>query len=91
MDVSVAPAPEEAAWILTDLLGRPMGRVREEPGGSFRVVAAGLARETLKTMKLGPFHSLDAALAEIERFTRSRCRRVPQKRGTGRPTAKDES
>ncbi|WP_332685640.1 hypothetical protein [Bosea sp. (in: a-proteobacteria)] len=83
MDISVAPAPEEAAWILTDLLGRPMGRVREETAGAFRVVAAGLARETMKTMKPGPFHSLDAALAEIERFTRSQCRRVSQKDMSG--------
>lgn len=61
---------------MTDLLGRAMGHVTEEPAGSFRIAAAGLALETMKTMKHGPFPSLDAALAEIERFTRSPCRRV---------------
>ncbi|GAU85871.1 hypothetical protein BIWAKO_05819 [Bosea sp. BIWAKO-01] len=36
----------------------------------------GRARRCMKEMKHGPYPSLDAALAEIERFTRSTCRRV---------------
>jgi hypothetical protein len=30
--------------------------------------------ETMADMKLGPFNSLDAALAEVERHTRGTCR-----------------
>jgi hypothetical protein len=63
---------------MTDLLGRAMGRVVEEPPGTFRIEAAGQARETMKAMKHGPFPTLDAALAEIERFTRGTCRRGAQ-------------
>lgn len=83
MDITVTQKADEAAWLLTDLLGRSMGEVVEERAGEFRIVAAGQALETMKAMKHGPFHSLDAALAEIERFTRSACRRVSQKQAIG--------
>ncbi|RDJ20026.1 hypothetical protein DWF00_14570 [Bosea caraganae] len=79
MDITVTQKADEAAWLLTDLLGRPMGDITEEPAGEFRIVSAGQAVETMKDMKHGPFPSLDAALAEIERFTRSACRRVSPK------------
>lgn len=77
MDIDVTPKPDEAAWLMTDLLGRPMGRVAEEPAGEFRIHPAGQALQTMESMKRGPFKSLDDALAEIERFTRGTCRRVP--------------
>ncbi|PZO01416.1 MAG: hypothetical protein DCF30_07380 [Hyphomicrobiales bacterium] len=77
LDIDVTPQPEEAAWLLTDLLGRSMGRVAEEPAGEFRIEPAGQALQTMESMKRGPFATLDDALAEIERFTRGTCRRVP--------------
>jgi hypothetical protein len=87
VDITVTQRADEAAWLLTDLLGRPMGEITEEPAGEFRIVAAGQALETMKAMKHGPYSSLDAALAEIERFTRSACRRVSQKQTSGEATA----
>jgi hypothetical protein len=76
LDIDVTPKPDEAAWLLTDLLGRAMGRVAEEPAGEFRIEPAGQALQTMGSMKRGPFKTLDDALAEIERFTRGTCRRA---------------
>jgi hypothetical protein len=76
MDIDVTRKAGEAAWLLTDLLGRSMGQVTEEPAGEFRIQPAGQALKTMEAMKRGPFPTLDEALAEIERFTRSVCRRV---------------
>ncbi|KFC69232.1 hypothetical protein FG93_03278 [Bosea sp. LC85] len=87
MDITVTQRPDEAVWLLTDLLGRPMGEITENPVGEFRLVTAGQALETMKAMKHGPFPSLDAALAEIERFTRSSCRRAAPKRENGKVPA----
>jgi hypothetical protein len=42
------------------------------------IYPAGQAIETMQAMRRGPFRSLDAALAEIERFTRGTCRRVAE-------------
>ena len=83
MDITVTQSSDETVWLLSDLLGRPMGEITENPAGEFRLVTAGQAQETMKAMKHGPFPSLDAALAEIERFTRSACRRVSVKTGNG--------
>ncbi|AOO80558.1 hypothetical protein [Bosea vaviloviae] len=76
MDIDVTPKSDEAAWLLTDLLGRPVGHVEEEPTGEFRFHPAGRSLVTMKAMKCGPFKTLDDALAEIELFTRGSCRRV---------------
>lgn len=80
MDITVTPKaadkPGENIWILTDLLGRSMGEVSEREDGGFQISPAGRALETMKSMRHGPYASLDAALAEIERFTRGTCRRV---------------
>jgi hypothetical protein len=76
LDIDITPKPDEAAWLLTDLLGRSMGRIAEEPAGEFRIHPAGQALQTMKSMKHGPYRTLDEALAEIERFTRGTCRRV---------------
>lgn len=81
MDITVSQRPDDAAWLLTDLLGRPMGVITEKPAGVFSLVAAGQALETMRDMRHGPFPSLDAALAEIERFTRGTCRRVARADG----------
>lgn len=76
LDIDVTLQPGEAGWLLTDLLGRSMGRVAEELTGEFRIEPAGQALQTMESMKRGPFKTLDDALAEIERFTRGTCRRV---------------
>lgn len=76
LDIDVTPKPDEAAWLLTDLLGRPMGRVAEDPASEFRIEPAGQALQTMGSLKRGPFKTLDDALAEIERFTRGTCRRA---------------
>ncbi len=87
MDIDVKPKVGETAWLLTDLLGRQMGRVAEEPAGEFRIQPAGQALQTMESMKLGPYRTLDDALAEIERFTRGTCRRVPNGDQPGDGTA----
>jgi len=76
LDIDVTSKPGEAAWLLTDLLGREMGRVVEESPGAFRIQPAGHAVQTMASMKLEPYRTLDEALAEIERFTRGTCRRA---------------
>lgn len=77
MDV-IVEASEERTWILTDLLGRSMGRVRQGETHGFMIQPEGHAQETMAGMELGPHASLDAALAEIERHTRGVCRRIPE-------------
>ena len=79
MDVTVTrTADDRTAWDLTDLLGRPMGRITEEPGPQFFIETAGLALKTMHGIAPGPHGSLDAALAEIEKHTRGVCRRTPE-------------
>lgn len=78
MDVIVTRVPgEPGAWSLVDLLGRSMGFIVETSPGKFVVNPAGFAVETMAGLRSGPFGSLDAALAEIERHTRGVCRRRP--------------
>jgi len=55
-----------------------MGYVEDRAEGEFMVHPAGQAIKTMQAMRRGPFGSLDAALAEIERFTRGTCRRVSE-------------
>lgn len=78
MDIDVTRKPDGTAWLLTDLLGRAMGYVEDRAEGEFMVHPAGQAIKTMQAMRRGPFGSLDAALAEIERFTRGTCRRVSE-------------
>jgi hypothetical protein len=59
---------------LIDLLGRAMGQIVEDPPENFTIHPEGSARETMNGIKEGPFASLDAALSEIETFTRGVCR-----------------
>jgi len=74
MDIIVRPLREEKTWMLTDLLGRAMGVVVEEHPDTFAIRPAGNAAETMHGMRLGPFGSLDQALAAIETHTRGVCR-----------------
>jgi hypothetical protein len=74
LDITVTPADDDRAWTLTDLLGRPMGRITEAPAQQFTIHPAGHALETMAGIEHGPFASLDAALAAIEKHTRGVCR-----------------
>ena len=77
LDVIVTPTDDGRAWNLTDLLGRPMGRIAEASAQQFTVHPGGHALETMAGIEPGPFASLDAALAAIEKHTRGVCRRSP--------------
>ena len=73
MDITVTPG-EGGVWHLTDLLGRSMGHIRKVTDGKFILTPAGQALDTMSEMKLGPFYTLDEALAQIETHTRGVCR-----------------
>ena len=77
MDVIVTPTDDGRAWNLTDLLGRSMGQITEASPQHFTVHPAGHAVKTMAGIERGPFTSLDAALAAIEKHTRGVCRRSP--------------
>ena len=77
MDITVTPTDDGRGWNLTDLLGRPMGRITEAFAKQFTIHPDGYARETMAGIEHGSFASLDAALAAIERHTRGVCRHHP--------------
>ena len=77
LDITVTPTDDGRAWTLTDLLGRPMGRITEASAQQFTIHPEGHAREAMAGIEQGPFVSLDAALAAIERHTRGVCRHHP--------------
>lgn len=79
LDITVTPTEDGKAWNLTDLLGRPMGRITEASAQQFTIHPDGHARETMAGIEQGPFASLDAALAAIEKHTRGVCRHHPGK------------
>jgi hypothetical protein len=74
MDVTVKALGSGNEWSLEDLLGRSMGRIKENPRKHFTVHPDGQALETMADLKPGPYASLDAALSEIETHTRGVCR-----------------
>ena len=61
MDITVAPTDDGRAWTLTDLLGRPMGRITEGSAQQFTIHPEGHTRETIAGIEHGPFACLDAA------------------------------
>jgi hypothetical protein len=77
LDITVTSTDDGRAWILTDLLGRPIGRITEAPTHQFTIHPEGHALETMVGIEHGPFASLDAALAAIEKHTRGVCRHQP--------------
>jgi hypothetical protein len=76
VDVIVIPEQGGTAWLLTDLLGRSMGNIREDASHQFTIYPEGHGLETMRDIHRGPYFSLDDALAEIERHTRGVCRRA---------------
>jgi hypothetical protein len=51
-----------------------MGRIVEDAAEHFTIHPDGFGRETMNGIKNGSYTSLDAALSEIETYTRSVCR-----------------
>jgi hypothetical protein len=82
LDVIVTPSDDRKAWNLADLLGRSMGCIEETSATEFVIQPDGHALETMSSMRQGPYASLDAALAEIEKHTRGVCRRNPGEDGS---------
>lgn len=77
LDVIVTPTDDGKAWNLTDLLGRSMGCIAETSDQQLTIHPAGHALDTMGGMGHGPYLSLDAALAAIEKHTRGVCRLYP--------------
>jgi hypothetical protein len=80
MDITVTPTPErppwvQNAWTLTDLLGRPLGRVTGA-GRRFVIEPQVRAGPGLTGLRWGPYASLDEALTAIEKHTHGACRRA---------------
>lgn len=90
MDVIVDAGAQEGTWTLTDLLGRAMGEIIEEPPRVFFIRPAGNAVATMEAMRAGPFSSLDQALAAIETHTRGVCRRAREMPAADAASGADE-
>jgi hypothetical protein len=73
MDITIKRAGLGNQWSLEDLLGRSMGRIKEDPPNRFTIHPDGQALETMADLNPGPYASLDAALTEIETHTRGVC------------------
>ena len=63
-------------WTLTDLLGRPVGRI-QGAGQRFVVQSDERVRPMMAGVRWGPYASLDEALTEIENRSPFICRRAP--------------
>jgi hypothetical protein len=76
MDIIVTPKGQ-SQWVLVDLLGRSMGIVELAAPDEYRIIPGERVADSMRSMKHGPFATLDAALSQIEVFTRSTCRLAP--------------
>lgn len=77
LDIIATPTDRGKAWDLTDLLGRSMGRIAETSDQQLTIHPAGQALTTMAGLNHGPYVSLDAALAAVEKHTRGVCRLCP--------------
>jgi len=74
MDIRVTRAfSVPKAWTLTDLLGRPLGRIAEAPGGQVFIDPNERGHILMPKANLGPHTSLEEALTEIEKSTHGVC------------------
>jgi hypothetical protein len=83
VDVTVTRAEDDGqTWTLTDLLGRPIGRITKRapsyPGQRFLIEPNERARPLMTKVDPGPYASLDEALTEIEKHTSMVCRRASE-------------
>lgn len=76
MDLIVARTGDPTVWVLNDLLERDIGSIVEAPSNTFNIHVVATNRDLLGGLKLGPYTSLDSALAAIETHTRGICRRM---------------
>jgi hypothetical protein len=74
MDVVVTWAKTEPAWDLTDLFGRPIGRLTEDAGPWFIIEPNERTGPVMANVMEGPHPSLDTALREIEKHSPLVCR-----------------
>jgi hypothetical protein len=78
MDITVTRAADDRlAWDLTDLLGRPVGRITGA-GQQFVIQPDERVCSAMDSVRWGPHPSLDAALAAIEKHSPFVCRRAPE-------------
>jgi hypothetical protein len=70
MDVIVTPAERGTAWQLTDLLGPPMGIIKESAPHRFTIHPQAHALETMDRINHGPHASLDAVVTSRETLKR---------------------
>ena len=72
MDIAVTRTTS-SIWSLVDLLGRPLGRIIEEPGRRFIIEPNERGKDTLADVVRGPHPSLEEALSAIEKHTHGTC------------------
>ena len=78
MDITVTRAADDPrAWNLTDLLGRPMGRIMQARGPGFMIEPAERAYRIMGGVPLGPYTSLEEALTAIEKHLHGVCHLTP--------------
>jgi hypothetical protein len=81
MDITVTRAANDRrAWTLTDLLGRPMGRIIATRGPGFILEPDEQAPRIMANVPLGPFASLEEALSVIEKHLHGVCHCAPDQR-----------
>ncbi len=74
MDITVTRAADEwKTWAMTDLLGRPMGRITGTRGPGFIIEPDECAPDTMDNVPLGPFASFEDALRAIEKHLHGVC------------------
>jgi hypothetical protein len=72
MDINVTRT-DWNVWSLADLLGRPLGRIIEEPKKRFMIEPDGRGRELMARVNCGAHASLNEALTAIENHTHGMC------------------
>ena len=78
VDITVTRAADNPkAWTLTDLLGRPLGRITKHPSGSFIIEPSWGGLDLMANVNRGAHASLDEALSAIEKCTHGSCQRAP--------------
>ena len=81
MDITVMrTADGRRAWTLTDLLGRPLGRITQARGPGFIIEPHERAYVLMAKVPSGPFASLEDALRALEKHLHGACHLTPDQR-----------